>query len=160
MIPRVFARNPVERTAAAVDFICGRASRVRRRGRSTASRYPAERVNSRQRNILLLASAMALVVLIGAWALWRATPPTQFSAHAWRNTPEDKREAMARDFIANHFRKGMTRAELIVLLGNSDPGFPQELQYIVGTVMIDYRVLWVRVDEDGKAVSATIYQTS
>ena len=33
---------PLERTAAAVYFICGRASRVRRRGRSTAFRYPAE----------------------------------------------------------------------------------------------------------------------
>jgi hypothetical protein len=29
----------LERTAAAVDFICGRTSRVRRRGRSTALRY-------------------------------------------------------------------------------------------------------------------------
>ena len=32
---------PLERTAAAVYFTCGRASRVRRRGRSTAIRYPA-----------------------------------------------------------------------------------------------------------------------
>src|SRR6059058_4697492 len=31
---------PLERTAAAVYFTCGRASRVRRRGRSTALRYP------------------------------------------------------------------------------------------------------------------------
>src|SRR5688572_2981229 len=31
---------PLERTAAAVYFSCGRASLVRRRGRSTASRYP------------------------------------------------------------------------------------------------------------------------
>src|SRR5215471_11993977 len=31
---------PLERTAAAVYFVCGRASRVRRRGRSTAFRYP------------------------------------------------------------------------------------------------------------------------
>jgi hypothetical protein len=33
---------PLERTAAAVYFTCGRASRVRRRGRSTASRHPTE----------------------------------------------------------------------------------------------------------------------
>src|SRR4051794_27141018 len=33
---------PLERTAAAVYFTCGRASRGRRRGRSTALRYPAE----------------------------------------------------------------------------------------------------------------------
>jgi len=33
---------PLERTAAAVYFNCGRASRVRRRGRSTALRYSAE----------------------------------------------------------------------------------------------------------------------
>src|SRR5262249_16066116 len=32
---------PLERTAAAVYFTCGRASRVRRRDRSTALRYPA-----------------------------------------------------------------------------------------------------------------------
>src|SRR6059058_2322583 len=32
---------PLERTAAAVYFTCGRASRGRRRGRSTAFRYPA-----------------------------------------------------------------------------------------------------------------------
>jgi hypothetical protein len=32
---------PLERTAAAVYFTCGRASRVRRRGRSTALRYSA-----------------------------------------------------------------------------------------------------------------------
>src|SRR4051794_25973219 len=31
---------PLEWTAAAVYFSCGRASRVRRRGRSTALRYP------------------------------------------------------------------------------------------------------------------------
>ena len=35
------ANPPLERTAAAVYFTCGRASRVRRRGRSTASRYRA-----------------------------------------------------------------------------------------------------------------------
>ena len=34
--------HPLERTAAAVYFTCGRASRVRRRGRSTALRYVAE----------------------------------------------------------------------------------------------------------------------
>ncbi len=113
-------------------------------------------MNRRRRNFLVIAFTTALVAG-GVWVLW---PATQFSANAWRNTPEDKREAMAKDFIANHFRKGMTRAELIALLGTSDPGFPQELQYIVGTAMIDYRVLWVRLDEDGKAVSATIYQTS
>ena len=33
--------TPLERTAAAVYFTCGRASRVRRRGRSTAVRYLA-----------------------------------------------------------------------------------------------------------------------
>src|SRR5688500_16956092 len=33
---------PLERTAAAVYFTCGRASRVRRRGRSTASRYATQ----------------------------------------------------------------------------------------------------------------------
>src|SRR3954463_6964788 len=33
--------TPLERPAAAVYFTCGRASRVRRRGRSTALRYPA-----------------------------------------------------------------------------------------------------------------------
>src|SRR5262245_58557920 len=36
---------PLERTAAAVQFTCGRASRVRRRGRSTALRYPADHVS-------------------------------------------------------------------------------------------------------------------
>jgi hypothetical protein len=117
-------------------------------------------LNRRRRNTLLLIALAMGLVTVGAWAVWHARPATQFSANAWRDTPEDKREAMAKDFIANHFRKGMTRAEVIALLGNSHPGFPQELQYIVGTVMIDYRVLWVRLDEDGKAVSATIYQTS
>src|SRR6478609_2471631 len=34
--------TPLERTAAAVYFTCGRASRVRRRGRSTALRYAAQ----------------------------------------------------------------------------------------------------------------------
>ncbi len=34
--------HPLERTAAAVNFTCGRTSRVRRRSRSTALRYAAE----------------------------------------------------------------------------------------------------------------------
>jgi hypothetical protein len=38
---RLLHNQPLERTAAAVYFICDRASRVRRRGRSTALRYPA-----------------------------------------------------------------------------------------------------------------------
>ena len=37
---------PLERTAAAVYFTCGRASRVRRLGRSTASRYATAAVRS------------------------------------------------------------------------------------------------------------------
>jgi uncharacterized protein YtpQ (UPF0354 family) len=37
----VRANPPLERTAAAVYVTCGRASRVRRHGRSTALRYPA-----------------------------------------------------------------------------------------------------------------------
>jgi hypothetical protein len=38
---RAIAPNPLERAAAAVCVTFGRAPRVRRRGRSTASRYPA-----------------------------------------------------------------------------------------------------------------------
>jgi hypothetical protein len=115
-------------------------------------------MNRRRRDTTFVSTATLLA--LAASALWRATPPTQFSVQARRSTPQHKREAMARDFVANHFRPGMTRAQLIALLGNSDPGFPQELQYIVGHLMIDYRVLWVRLDDDGKAVSAIIYQTS
>src|SRR5688500_11915040 len=39
VIGRTADNPPLERTAAAVYFTCGRASRVRRRGRSTALRY-------------------------------------------------------------------------------------------------------------------------
>jgi len=42
------SRNPpLERTAAAVYFICGRASRLCRRGRSTARRYPTHGLANR-----------------------------------------------------------------------------------------------------------------
>ena len=104
-----------------------------------------------------LALTSLIVVL---FACGGCSDPKKFSATAWQRAPWDKREPMAKDFIANHFRTGMTRAEVVALLGNPDPGFPQELQYKVGSVMIDYRVLWVELDADGKAVSAKIYQTS
>ncbi len=59
---------PLERTAAAVDFTCGRASRVRRRGRSTALRYAAE-VELRYR-IYIAVTVVSLVLCVAAAVLW------------------------------------------------------------------------------------------
>jgi len=53
---------PLERTAAAVYFDCGRASRVRRRGRSTALRYPA--MAKRLFNVVAIVSGVIFVLVI------------------------------------------------------------------------------------------------
>lgn len=112
-----------------------------------------------RRNILVAAFAVIFVTVI-AWVLGPATPSTQFSALAWQQTPAAKREPMANDFIARHFRKGMSRAEVVALLGNPDPGNASELWYKVGEVMIDDRMLSITLDEDGNASSATIIHLS
>ena len=85
--------------------------------------------------------------------------PTHFSASTWQTTDWDKREPMAKDFVTNYFRPGMTRAEIVDLLGKPDPGFRQDLNYKIGSFMNDYRVLWIKLNPEGKASEAVIYQT-
>jgi hypothetical protein len=85
--------------------------------------------------------------------------PWTFHSTLWKTGVQVKRESMAHDFIANHFRPGMTRAEVVALLGEPNTGFP-EMHYIVGNAMIDYVVLWVVLDAHGKTVEAFIYTTS
>jgi hypothetical protein len=118
-------------------------------------RYPIEKSR-----MTAMSGKRHLVVLIALLAGAGCSRSTSFSKAAWKATPENDREPMAKDFIANHFHKGMTRAEVVALLGETHPGFPNELQYVVGSVLIDYRMLWIRLDENGKAVDAVIYQTS
>ena len=60
---------PLERTAAAVYFTCDRASRVRRRGRSTALRYAAGRLRLRRR-LYTFAATVSLVLCVTAVVLW------------------------------------------------------------------------------------------
>jgi hypothetical protein len=84
--------------------------------------------------------------------------PTKFSPTVWKVIVEENREAMARDFIANHFRRGMSRAEVVALLGEPNAGF-QELHYVVGSDFIDYVVLWVELNTQGNAVRAVIHTT-
>jgi len=79
---------PLERTAAAVYFVCGRALRVRRRGRSTALRYPAVK---RYRGIIVLVLLVA-TWLTAEWLLQRRTVPpasvTDFASFVhWRQSP-------------------------------------------------------------------------
>ena len=110
----------------------------------------------------MMATVLGVAVLLGALVVSYRTfiSPQRFNPAIWRMLGEDSRELMARDFVANHFRPGMSRAEVIELLGEPSPGFPQELQYIVGSVWIDYVVLWVVLDSNGNAVRAYVYTTS
>src|SRR5262245_1950647 len=77
---------PLERTAAAVYFVCGRASRVRRRGRSMALRYPPQ---MKQRWIILTAAVCvpSIILMLHPWTVmdwqvylvrWRQSGPTTF----------------------------------------------------------------------------------
>lgn len=110
----------------------------------------------------MLVTVMGFALLLATLAVVYRTyiASEKFSPTIWRMLAEGSREAMARDFVANHFRSGMSRDEVIALLGEPSTGFPQELQYVVGSAFIDYVVLWVVIDEHGNAVRAFIYTTS
>jgi hypothetical protein len=74
---------PLERTAAAVYFTCGRASRVRRRGRSTALRLclgGAGYVGTMRRffNVLTIASLLLSLAVAGWWLRSRSTWETMY----------------------------------------------------------------------------------
>jgi hypothetical protein len=112
------------------------------------------------RTMLVVVACFAGLLAVASFGYRTLIPPRKFSPMAWKSTSQDRRQTMAEDFVANHFRPGMSRAEIVSLLGEPDPGFPQELQYVIGTILIDYVVLWVELDDEGKAVSAFIYETS
>jgi hypothetical protein len=82
---KVLDNQPLERTAAAVYFTGGRLARVRRRGRSTALRYPALR---RFRGIIILLIFVAAYIA-AEWLAYRRTVPPRnvndlVSFTAWR----------------------------------------------------------------------------
>src|SRR5438874_1787727 len=94
---------PLERTAAAVYFTCRRASRVRRRGRSTAFRYSAmaiiERHTSPDGSLILLVDSTA-----GDWGVgfdgyaWH-THGDVLNAWGYDGTPEARTRAFVDDIM-------------------------------------------------------------
>src|SRR5439155_7324602 len=76
---RVRDNPPLERTAASVYFTRGQASRVRRRGHSTALRYAAEALQSR--GCLVAASLRGGVRAVGA-GLW-IDRPNRLESRRW-----------------------------------------------------------------------------
>src|SRR5688572_27934573 len=85
----------LERTAAAVYFTCSQASRVRRRGRSTASRYPAASSMTATDTSEAFAALDRLIAasdgFVSAWGVPDAAMLERLEAFAGYRLPDDFR---------------------------------------------------------------------
>ncbi len=88
--------------------------------------------------LLLACVVLSWVVLLGTYVVWqlRQTAHAQdipFDRVAWQapHSPADVRCRMQRDLEKNHLRIGMTRAEVVALLGDGG-ATKQRLSYALG----------------------------
>ena len=85
----------------------------------------------------------------------------RFTPEDWRATEKDQREDMAHDFARNHYRPGVSVAEVKHLLGEPDFDMNRgSLDYWIGSAMIDYIVMSIPVKTDGAAAAPEFWQTS
>ena len=121
--------------------------------------------------LLLLLAAAA----IGTWALYDWSNPfndARFEPGGWTGAASDEARApMADDLVDNHLRKGMTRAEVVSLLGapmvltgdcdsggNALPG-SETLSYSLGSWCefgYDDAYLYVHLDAAGRVMEAEV----
>lgn len=139
------------------------------------------------RRTLLLYAALLLAPMmsIAGCLIWldRSDPFNQrpFDAQVWRSAPYDRnspRGKMTRDLIRHHLRSGMSRAEVVRLLGEPQearrfagsplvekPGYEQArevLTYPLGAwsgFRMDMDLLDVAFDEQGRVIGAWHWQS-
>jgi hypothetical protein len=107
--------------------------------------------------VQLLLFAGIFLVFSGGPSCWFTPHPDQFIQQVWAEADPDgecgARYGMVDDLLANHLRTGMTRAEVITLLGApEDPDYG----YMLGC-WIDCDWLTVEFTADGRVLEA--YQT-
>ncbi len=104
------------------------------------------------RNELLLAALVAASVVLGGCD--RLQRP--FDRAAWIVADVDAghtREQMVKDLFHSHPLKGMTRAEVLTLLGpaeQTDKWGGSDLVYVLGPQGIDFDWLVIKFGQDGK----------
>ena len=83
-----------------------------------------------------------------------------FQADGWRALAPTKRSAMLRDLLASGICIGLTKAELVALLGRPEfqVVYPR-ISYQVALTLADTLVLEFMVGDDGRILSAKVRQT-
>ena len=118
-----------------------------------------ERLQTAALVVLGFVVGMTLIPVAGIVAIGYGdclvTPPDAFDADAWRRASRDSlcshRRDMSNDLVANHLPVGMSRPEVIALLGEDErvAAWGNAAEYSVGC-FIDCNWLVVQFDEDSK----------
>jgi hypothetical protein len=100
---------------------------------------------SRRLGAALVGLAIATVMTAG-WLAWRWWDErTSFDAERWRMNGDCRnhvRRHMVPDLTANHLRDGMTRAQVLALLGQPDyTSDERTLSYLTGPTLTDCMIL-------------------
>lgn len=108
-----------------------------------------------------LAGMLAWFALVSYpyWSVLFAPTLTVFSPQNWQAAHHYRRLALARDLLGKHSPVGMSKDEVIALLGAPDQNTPQSLTYLLELTIADFMALSFRLDEHGKVVKAFIHQT-
>ena len=110
-------------------------------------------VISRKRIFLIL-----FLICTGAIFYYQTSHP-RFTTQKWLEMKGSDRVAIARDFMRNHYKDGMTVVELKEKLGEPDENMGRGLiVYNVGNDYIAYIVLSFDVSEDGMTSNPRIWQ--
>lgn len=93
------------------------------------------------------------------WSALFAPTLTSFSQQNWQAAHRYKRLELAQDFLRTHTHAGMSREEIVTLLGKPDHQTPHSLTYLLSLTAADFMALSFRLDERGRIVQAYIHQT-
>jgi len=93
------------------------------------------------------------------WSALFAPTLIDFSRQSWQAAHRYKRLELARDFLDKHVPVGMSKEEVVALLGIPDHQTPHSLTYLLSITAADFMALSFHLDERGRVVQAIIHQT-
>jgi len=120
-------------------------------------------------------SQLVLVVAVlslGAGLKWISGTPLdnrEFSRSEWMDGPRQNRAFMAYDLIENHLQAGMSRDEVLKLLGNPSIGSgsnysndsSQSFKYWIASSWLrtpgDDTYIYIHFDKDGSLIESEVY---
>lgn len=127
---------------------------------------PRLRVSRRPATVLLVGALLG-ALLVSAFALVRpcVAPSESFDAAAWRTSRDalvcSERDDMVDDLRDNHLRRGMTRSDVVTLLGDGEEAAtaaaePDDLAYKL-SCYIDCSWLVVSFNDADKVATADVW---